>query len=391
MKPPLCAAVLVLNLVAAGGPASAQDRPLAVRGGELHTVAQGVIANGTVVVRDGKIAAVGRDITVPQDARVIDARGLIVTPGIIDARARFGLRFRDAWDASRLVAAERRVVDRFDPWPEPEWLRDGVTTVYVAPSQRNLVGGFGMVVKLHGRGREAIVRDAAALQAGFGEAVLQSFETRTTRQGLLGILRQQLIRAREYAHRGEQGTRPDSVLEALAMALGGDVRVRVVTHTPDDIMAIVRLAEEFDLRLVLDQASGAHMVADALAARKIPVVVGPAMMALGSGGPFEMFAHTPESAAQLHRAGVTIALSTDGSAGRSVVVEGIVAKAHGLPEDAALRALTLDAAEILGVADRLGSIEVGKDADLVLWRGAPLGTWGETRVVLVDGRVVFER
>jgi len=104
-----------------------------------------------------------------------------------------------------------------------------------------------------------------------------------------------------------------------------------------------------------------------------------------------MFAHTPENAGKLHKAGVKIALSTNSRWGRSVLLEGVVAKSHGLPEDASLRAVTLNAAEILGVADRLGSIEAGKDADIVIWKGHPLNTWGETKTVIVDGKIVYER
>jgi imidazolonepropionase-like amidohydrolase len=114
-------------------------------------------------------------------------------------------------------------------------------------------------------------------------------------------------------------------------------------------------------------------------------------MGLGSGGPFEMFAHTPENAGRLHKAGVKVALSTDSRWGRSILSEGVVAKSHGLPEDAALRAVTLHPAEILEVADRMGSIEPGKDADIVLWKEHPLNTWGEAQKVIVNGKIVFDR
>jgi imidazolonepropionase-like amidohydrolase len=120
-------------------------------------------------------------------------------------------------------------------------------------------------------------------------------------------------------------------------------------------------------------------------------VVGPNIIGAGGGGRFEFALHTEENAARLHRAGVQIALSTDGSSGRSVVMEAAVARAHGLPEAEALRAVTLNAAAILGVADRLGSVEKGKDADLVIWTAHPLGTWAKAERVVVDGRVVFDR
>ena len=114
-------------------------------------------------------------------------------------------------------------------------------------------------------------------------------------------------------------------------------------------------------------------------------------MGLGGGGLYEMFAHTPENAGRLHRAGVKVALCTNSRWGRSVLLEGVVAKSHGLPEAEALKAVTLHAAEILGVSERLGSIEPGKDADIVIWTNHPLSTWGESQVVIVDGQIVFER
>jgi imidazolonepropionase-like amidohydrolase len=156
-------------------------------------------------------------------------------------------------------------------------------------------------------------------------------------------------------------------------------------------MTALRVAKEFNLRVVIDSGAGAHRIAHILAEAQVPVVVGPSIMSLGSGGPLEMFAHTPENAGRLHRAGVKVALSTSTRWGRSVLLEGVVAKSHGLPEDAALKAVTLNAAEILGVADRLGSIEAGKDADIVIWKGHPLNTWGETRIVIVGGKIVYRR
>ena len=134
------------------------------------------------------------------------------------------------------------------------------------------------------------------------------------------------------------------------------------------------------------------MVADTIAAANVSVVVGPTVIGTADGGPFEMFAHTPVNAASLHRSGVRIALSTARSGtGPSVAMEAAVAKAHGLPEAAALAAVTSDAATILGVEDRLGTLAAGMDADIVLWEGHPISTWGETKLVIVDGITVFER
>ncbi len=379
---------LAALVLAAAGSLSAQTNIIAIRGGEIHTISHGIVQNGVVLILDGKIIQVGSNVTIPPGARVIDADGLIVTPGVIDSRSSFGYN-RGTAVRPTLMAPTRRVSDAFQQPSSSNWLQGGVTAAYLAPSPTSLIGGFGAVVQLGEFGPAAIIDDAAAMHASFGEAVLNRFDTRTTRQGLLGVLRQEFIRTREYMENPPAVADPDR--EALSRVLRREIPLRVTAHTPDDIMTGVRLGEEFDLRLIIDSGTGAHQVAGRLARARVPVIVGASILALGGGGPFEGFAHTEENAARLHRAGVNISLSTDAPGGRSVVLEALIAKAHGLPEDAALKAITLDAAAILGVSDRLGSIEPGKDADIVLWRGHPLTTWGETRLVMVNGRTVFER
>lgn len=370
---------------------------LAIKGGEIHTISQGVIQNGTILIAEGKIMAVGLDIFVPRDAKIIHARGLVVTPGIIDARSRYGLRFRrNRKDyLENYMNPAHRVVESFTPIEDPDWLGCGVTAVYLTPSPGDLLGGFGAVVKLVGTKEEAIVKDLAGMSISFGESALNGEKIPTTRQGRIGKLRQEFIRALEYEDRqkkGTDGTEKNPQYKAILMMLHREVPARVYANNPDDIMTALRLAQEFNLQLVIDSGAGAHKVAHILAEAKIPVVVGPSIMGLGDGGPLEMYAHTPFNAGKLYNAGVHVALSTDRRGDRSsVLLEGVIAKSHGLREEAALQSVTLDAAKILGVDDRLGSIEPGKDADIVVWKNHPLGTWGEAQVVIVNGQVVFER
>ncbi len=361
--------------VGAGGEAAAvarlasPDVDLALVGGEIRTMSGEMIADGTVLVADGVIVDVGPDLDVPAGARVVDARGLVVTPGLIDARTSLGASSAEPGGSVAPPAASRN---------GHHWLRDGVTAVYAAPSDREAIGGFGGVVKLAGSDEARMVSERTALGISLGDNALGRGDGPTTRQGLVAVLRQQLLLAGEAAD-------PD-----LAPALRGEVPVRIVAHRPDDILAALRLAREFDLRLVVDVASGAHQVAGHLAEAGVPVVVGPSMEGHGGGGPLELFAHTPWNAGRLYAAGVPVAFSTDGSGGRSVTLEALLAVGHGVPAGAALHAATLGAAQILGVDDRLGSIEAGKDADLVLWDGEPISTWSEARIVVVGGEVVVE-
>ena len=283
------------------------------------------------------------------------------------------------------MAASRRVIDFLEHSQEnpgdSEWLRSGVTATYVSPGGEKLVGGLGAVIKLTG----SVVRDAAAVSASFGESALNAFEAPTTRQGMIAILRETLMRAQDDVLDDDDG-------RIFAQLFARELSFRVLANTPDDILTSLRLAEEFDLKLVLDSAAGGHEVAEAIASANVSVVVGPSIIGTADGGAFEMFAHTPGNAASLHRAGVRIALSTARSgAGASVAMEAAMAKAHGLPEAAALAAVTSDAAKILGVDDRLGTLAAGMDADIVLWEGHPISTWGETKRVIVDGETVFKR
>jgi imidazolonepropionase-like amidohydrolase len=365
---------------------------LVMKGGEIHTLSQGVIKKGTVLIEDGKIHSVGKNISIPPGAKVINTEGLIVTPGIIDARSSFGLTRSRARE--NYINPSLRIIDFFTPVEDPTWLKCGVTAIYITPPAQNLLGGFGAVVKLVGNKGEAVVSKAAGMSVSIGESALEGANIPTTRQGRVGRLRQKFVQAIDYMElrkKGGSAEDADPNLEAILRVIRREVPLRVLANTPDDVMTALRVAKEFNLRVVIDSGAGAHRVAHLLAEAQVPVVVGPSIMSLGSGGPLEMFAHTPENAGRLHRAGVKVALSTNSRWGRSVLLEGVVAKSHGLPEDAALRAVTLSAAEILGVAARLGSIEAGKDADIVIWKGHPLSTWGETKTVIVDGKIVYER
>jgi imidazolonepropionase-like amidohydrolase len=365
---------------------------LAIKGGEIHTVSGGVIKTGTVLIEDGKILSVGKSISIPRGAKVIDAKGLIVTPGIIDARSSLGTSRRR--DIKNYINPALRMIDFFTQLKISPWLECGVTATYITPSPRNLLGGFGAVVKLAGNKEEAVVNEAAGLSVSIGESALEGEGIPTTRQGRVGRLRQEFVRSVEYMElrkKGGSAENEDPNLEAIARVIRREVPMRIFANTPDDIMTALRVAKEFNLKVVVDSGAGAHRVAHILAEAQVPVVVGPSIMGLGSGGQLEMFAHTPENAGRLHRAGVKVVLSTNSRWGRSVLLEGVVAKSHGLPEDASLRAVTLNSAEILGVSDRLGSIEPGKDADVVIWKGHPLNTWGETKTVIIDGKIVYER
>ena len=327
-------------------PGLAAGQTVAIVGGEVHTGSE-VLAGATVVIEGGKITAVGAGVEPPEGAEVIAAEGMVVTPGFIDAQTFLGsgptsggALINLVGEAGDAIAPQVRAVDRFAEGLAPLWLQSGVTAVYLAPDPRLLIGGTGAVVKLAGAADTAIVAEETAVAASFGETAVgdtapgrEAPVGRTTRQGMIYDFRSTLIRAGEDAIAGEAGG-------VLGRLLNGELPLRMLANKPDDIETALRVAGEFDVRLVLDQAAGAAAVASRLAEAGVPVVVGPSVIGIGDGGPMELKGHSPATAGVLHEAGVRIALSTFGSRGRSVAMEAIVAWAHGLPREAALGAVT---------------------------------------------------
>ena len=379
-------------------PALAAAQPVAIVDGEVHVGNGEVLPGATVLIEDGRITAVGPGLEVPEGAEVIAAEGMVVTPGFLDSQTFLGTGptaggalINLIGEPGDAVAPQVRAVERFAEGLAPLWLQSGVTAAYLAPDPRMLIGGTGAVVKLAGSADTAIVAEETAVAASFGETAVgdtapgrEAPRGRTTRQGMIYDFRSTLIRAGEDSIEGEAGG-------VLGRLLAGEIPLRMLANKPDDIETALRVAGEFDLRLVLDQAAGAAAVASRLAEAGVPVVVGPSVIGIGDGGPMELKGHSPATAGVLHDAGVKIALSTFGSRGRSVAMEAIVAWAHGLPREAALAAVTADAAAILGVGDRIGSLAPGLDADIVIWDSHPIGTYARTAVVIVDGTVVFRR
>lgn len=409
--------IWIVACVLFAGPASAAAQDLVIQGGEIRPVSGPAIEDGVVVVRDGRIAEIGPSSTVdvPSDMEIVDADGMVVTPGFIDAGTTMG---RDRGGPEHLIRSpSSRVVDELGEPRVPgafgmeaeetavhPWVTEGVTTVYVTPPAESLVAGFGTIVKLEGDRFGEVLAPAAALHGTLGDEPRRAFDAPTTRQGMVAALRQWLAAARDAAVAGADTFRvgpPFSQIEEaeevlhpvtpeLRAVLAGATPVRIRAQAPDDVLAAIRVTRELDLRLIVEGASGAHVVSDALSEADVSVVLGPVIVGSGANTP-EAFARTYEAAAILSRAGIPLALSTEGSGGRAVTVEAAVAVGHGFPETSALQAVTLGAARLLGVDQRIGSLDQGKDADLVLWSDEPLGTWTEAEVVVVGGRVVWRR
>ena len=375
---------------------------IVVRAATLHTMAGPPIADGVVIVRDGKIAEVGAasKVRIPGGARVVEAA--VVTPGLIDARCTVGVsgllntpHDQDQIDRSAPLQADLRAIDAFNPLDGlVAWVRGfGVTAIHTGHAPGELVPGQTAVLRTDGRPVEtSAVKPVASIAVTLGAAGLRGADKAPgTRAKAVAMLRQELIRAKEYA--AKRRTAPDDKkpgrdleLETLASALAREVPLAITANRAQDIAAALRLQKEFGFDLVLDSGAEAPILLDELKAAKVPVIVHPTMAR--AWGEFENASFT--TAGVLAKAGIPVALQGGYESyvpkARVVLFEAQVAAAHGLGGEGALRAITIDAARILGVADRIGSIEAGKDADLALFDGDPLEYTTHCTGTLIQGR-----
>ena len=372
---------------------SAQASDIVVRGDIVYTSAGDPIQDGVVVVRDGKISAIGpaSSVSIPGGIDVVDAA--VVTPGLIDAHTVVGMvgylsqdDDQDHLEQSAAIQPELRAIDAYNARePLIEWLRTfGVTTIHSGHGPGEIISGQTLIAKTTGDTiDEAVFNPAAMVAATLGEGAVMSGNggrnTPGTRGKVAAMLRTELLKAEAYAEKiaaaadDDEKDPParDLKMEALTSVLAGDTPLLVTVNRHNDIMTALRIAEEFDIRMVLDGASEAYLLLDEIKAAGVPVIVHPAMAR--AGGERENLSFT--TAEKLINAGIPTAFQS-GYEGyvpktRVVLFEAAITLAHGVSPDQALAAITIDAAKILGIDDRVGSLEVGKDGDLALYDGDP--------------------
>ena len=421
------AAVLAMAAIHGAG-AGVRAQTVALTGGLVYPISSEAVEGGTVLIVDGRIAAVGVDVDIPAGAEVVDVTGSVVMPGIIDAMSYYGVAAEDMNEVPNPLTPELRIIEAFAPFGTfgsgeageirvRELLQGGVTATYIGPGDATVLGGQGAVVKTAGaRFDDLIVREPAAIDITLGGKPASTYREQSrspsTRMAVVAQLRDLLVKAREWmatSGGGDEasgaGAAPRNLgMEALARLLNGEVPARVQANATRDIRVAMELAEEFGFELVVDGGAGAHQMAEDLADRGIPVVLGPISHPYISGeeipDPGDYGGVDERNAVWLQEAGVHVSLASfsrgfgpfgPGVAGQWLLIDASIARGHGMSEMDVLRAVTLNPAEVLGVADRMGSLEVGKDADVVVFDGDPLSirTWASR--VYVDGRLVHER
>ncbi|NPV88283.1 amidohydrolase [Coprothermobacteraceae bacterium] len=378
---------------------------------KINTVTQGIIERGSVLVENGKIVEVQQGTFSTEVDHIIDAKGLLLMPGFIDAHSHVGISEEGiGWEGEDYnewvdpVTPQLRAVDGINPMEQGvrDALEGGVTTVCSAPGSANVIGGTVCVFKTHGTIIDKmIVKDPVAVKAATGENPKRVYQNQkkspVTRMATAALMRQALLKARaymekkqKYADDPEKQPELDLGMEHLAMVLRGEIPLKVHAHRADDILTAIRIAKEFNIRITIDHCTEGHLIPSEIAESGFPCIVGPNMT---SRSKVELMNRTFETPGVLYKHGVKVAIMTDHPVIPIQLLPLTVGMAvkYGLPYDEGIRSITINAAEILGLADRLGSIEVGKDADLVLWEGDPLTIEGKPKLVMVNGNIAVNK
>jgi imidazolonepropionase-like amidohydrolase len=433
VKKLLC--VFVLALVAPGALTApdAVQKVIALTGGRLLTVSHGTIENGVLVMADGKIAAVGEadKVTIPAGAEIVDARGLTIYPGLIDPETNFGLteiesdqNSNDLAEPSDEIMPHMHVYDAFHAETEliPVARLNGITNAVVAPASNDTIAGQDIFIQLAGTDRDQMIlgRDVA-LAMNFGAEQRRrggrggKTEFPSTRMGLITQLRQTFLDVQQYvaqrdaaakkdekadtkkdekteSKKDDKAFKRDLKLEALIPYLNGERPVVIGVYEGYDIETIMALAQEFHLKVILDHVTHSQEILDKIAAWKVPVIVGSIYDFPLANERFDAVYTLP---AELAKRGVKIAISSADAGGpvsshssRNLPYAAGFAVAYGLPYDDALKAITLNVAEMFGFGDKLGSLDVGKTANVVLANGDPLDVRTSVKQVYIAGNAV---
>ncbi|MDH6457731.1 imidazolonepropionase-like amidohydrolase [Fusobacterium sp. PH5-7] len=380
-----------------------------IKNGTLLDVEKSKFEKMDISIEDGKITGIKKSIKPKKDDEIIDATDKIVAPGFIDAHCHLGLmgdsvgfENDDVNEKSDPITPQLRAIDGIDPMDRvfTEAYQGGITSVATGPGSANVIGGQFAAIKTFGkRIDKMIIKAPIAMKCAFGENPKRFYGTKgkmpTTRMGTAGMLRETLQKAKEYMLKSEAAgdditKKPqyDARLEALIPVLKKEIPLKAHAHKANDIFTAIRISKEFDVKMTLDHSTDARCIVDELAEENYPMIVGPS---LGHRTKVELINKSFKTAAVLNKAGIKISITTDSPVIplQHLPICAALAVKDGLDKWEALKAISINPAEILGLEDRVGSIKVGKDADIVIWSADPLQIDAKVEYTIIDGKVVF--
>lgn len=374
---------------------------LLVKNGILYTMETEEPVKADLLVKNGKIAEIGKNIEFSDGCEVIDASGMNVYPGFIDAHSHLGIceekasaQIDESNENTNPIMPAVRAIDGVNPMDSAfhNALASGITGVMVGPGSANPIGGQFAFIKTYGRCvDEMVVLAPAAIKVAFGENPMTNYglngNTPSCRMGTASLIREELFRAKQYFE-NEDNQEKDFLLESYRWLFERKIPLKAHVHRADDILTAIRIAEEFGLDLTLDHCTEGHLIANEVAESGFPAIVGPS---LASRNKKEVSQSDFKTAGILKKTGVTVAITTDHPVSRIQYLPlcAALAAKEGLGEYDALKAITIDAAKICRVDHRLGSLKVGKDADFVIFEGNPFDIFSRVYVTIIDGKIVW--
>ncbi|WP_410208845.1 amidohydrolase [Fusobacterium sp.] len=384
---------------------------LVIKNGTVLDVKNSRYINCDILIEDEKIVKMEKDIQPGENDCVIDATGKIVTPGLVEAHCHLGLigdsvgaENEDINERSNPVCPELRAIDAIDPMDKvfEEAYQGGVTTAATGPGSGNVVGGQFAAIKTFGKRIDSMVIKApVAMKCAFGENPKRFYgstrEKPTTRMAIAAILRELLMKTVEYMNKKEKAKNDlnkqpklDMKFEAMIPVIKKEIPLKAHAHKASDIFTAIRIAKEFDINMTLDHSTGAAEIADELAKEKFDMIVGPS---LGHRTKVELAHKSFKTAGILNKAGIKISITTDSPVIplHHLNICAALAVKEGLDKWEALKAITINPAEILGIDNRVGSLDTNKDADIVIWSGEPLDIMSQVLYTIIDGKVIYKR
>lgn len=378
---------------------------LLIQNGILHTMENEDVLQGDLLAQGEKIVRIAPHIEPPEGAEIFDAKGLHVWPGIIDAHShigiseeKVGLQGDDCNEGTNPVTPCLRAIDAINPMDSAfhNAVAAGITGAMVGPGSANVVGGQFAFIKTDGRRiDDMVVLAPAAMKVAFGENPKGNYGPNgnmpATRMGIASLLREELFCARQYFEDVKKGNaQPSFHWESYRPVFEGKIPLKAHVHRADDIFTAIRIAREFGLGLTLDHCTEGHLIPQQIAESGFPAIVGPS---LASRSKIEVEGEDFKTAGILEKAGVLVALTTDHPVSRihQLPLCAALAAKKGMSEQAALRAITINAARICRVDDRLGSLKEGKDADFAVFTGSPLQLESRVLITVMNGHIVYRR